>query len=181
MKTFGPIIIEDGLINNGFIKKRKTVRAIIKNQHNELLMVYSKHFDDYTFPGGGLKADEDDITALQRELKEELGADDITIIKPCGIIEELRYGVKGSDNVYHQMSTYYHCEIKSLGGQNLADRELLHGIEPRWVSIETAICHNQSVINDDRHQVKGLKTVLSREHRVLEALKEDLSCANSKS
>ena len=169
-----PMIIEEGLIENGQIKKRKTVRAIICNENNEVLLVYSKLFDDYTFPGGGIKENESDEDALKRELHEELGATHISILEPIFTIDELRYGVKGSDNVYLQTSIYYQCDIHLFGRQNLQGRELAHGITPRWVTINQAITQNEKVLPNELHQTKGLKTVLIRENRVLKALKETL-------
>ena len=66
MIPLGPLIVEEGLVSKGEIKTRKTVRAIIKNEHEEILMVYAKTFDDFTFPGGGVMPDESDHEALKR-------------------------------------------------------------------------------------------------------------------
>ncbi|MBN2300203.1 MAG: NUDIX domain-containing protein [Acholeplasmataceae bacterium] len=181
MISFGKMIVEEGLVSKGKIKDRFTVRAIIKNQKNELLMVYSNLFDDYTFPGGGINPNESQIDALQRELKEEIGAVSIKIIQPCGTTKEMRYGVKGSDQVYMQTSVYYLCEILEFGDQELQGRELIHGIEPKWVNLDDAIKKNESVIKDDLHQKKGLKTVLIRENAVLKKLKEIGLCEDLKS
>ena len=181
MMKLVPLIIEEGLIQNSTTKERKTVRAIITDHQGRLLMVYSQVFDDYTFPGGGLKDGEDEEQALRRELMEELGALAFDVIKPCGITRELRYGIKGSDTVYLQTSMYYLCRIHAFGEQKLEVRELLHGLEPRWVTIDEALRQNESVIADDLHQTKGLKTVLIRENHVLRTLKENNLCANLKS
>ena len=180
MIPFGTMIIEEGLVSNGEIRERKTVRAIIKNNENKLLMLYSKLFDDYTFPGGGVMVDESEVSALQRELKEEIGADGIHILRPCGTTKEMRYGVKGSDHVYMQTSTYYLCNILEFGTSDLQGRELLHGLDPKWVTIDEAIEKNESVMKDERHQTKGLKTVLIRENTVLKKLKEIELCENLK-
>lgn len=174
MRHLGPIIIEEGLIQSETIKTRKTVRAIITNLQKEVLLVYSKLFDDYTFPGGGVKEHETDDDALKRELEEEIGAIDITIGELFCEIQELRYGVKGSDQVYLQTSMYYHCQIHQLGEQRLVGRELLHGIKPVWINIDLAIQKNDEVHPNSLHQTKGLKTVLIRENRVLKTLKEYL-------
>ncbi len=173
MIDFGPIIIEDGLIQSEVWRKRQTVRAVIQNESGALLMVYSKMFDDYTFPGGGIQQHEDITEALKRELHEELGALSVLIKEHIGQTQELRYGVKGTDHVYLQTSDYYLCEIPYFGEQHLMEREMLHGLEPRWINIEDALMHNLKVMNNDRHQVKGLKTVLIRENKVLKALKEN--------
>ncbi len=180
MIPFGTMIVEEGLVSKGAIKERFTVRAIIENEKHQFLMVYSEHFADYTFPGGGVMDHESHEEALHRELKEEIGADEVEIIKPCGTTKEMRYGIKGSDNVYMQTSIYYLCKIHLFGAQNLQKREVVHGIEPRWVSSDEAIKQNEKVMKDDKHQVKGLKTVLIRENMVLNKLKEIDLCVDSK-
>jgi 8-oxo-dGTP pyrophosphatase MutT (NUDIX family) len=181
MKKIGHKIIEDGLVIKDHIKERKTVRGIIFNQDSDVLMVYSELFDDYTFPGGGIKHQEDQITTLKRELKEEIGADKISDITPYGFTEEIRYGIKGSDEIFMQTSYYYLCKVEHLGKQSLIDREKLHGLIPKWVNIDFAIQMNQRVLNNHMHQQKGLKTVLIRELMVLNDLKENTICENLKS
>jgi len=180
MIPFGTMIVEEGLVSKGSIRNRNTVRAIIVNDNKELLMVYSKLFDDYTFPGGGIMDHESYEEALIRELKEEIGADQVEIIKPLGTTKEMRYGIKGSDHVYMQTSIYYLCHIHLFGAQDLQKREVIHGLEPRWISSKEAMKQNNKVMKDDRHQTKGLKTVLIRENMVLNKLKEIDLCANLK-
>ncbi|PKK96739.1 MAG: DNA mismatch repair protein MutT [Tenericutes bacterium HGW-Tenericutes-3] len=180
MIPLGRIIIEEGLVSKGDLKDRKTVRAVILNKENQVLLVYSHLYDDYTFPGGGVMENETDEQALKRELKEEIGAHQITIIKPFGRTKEMRYGLKGTDHVYMQTSHYYFCEIHEFGSQDLQGRELVHGLEPRWISVDLAIENNKKVMKDERHQTKGLKTVLIREIMVLNKLKELNLCANLK-
>ncbi|MBU1093282.1 MAG: NUDIX domain-containing protein [Firmicutes bacterium] len=181
MIPLGTIIIEEGLVSKGNIKERNTVRAIIKNDQNQLLMVYSKLFDDYTFPGGGMMDHETHEEALKRELKEEIGALDVTIIKACGTTKEMRYGIKGTDSIYMQTSFYYLCDVHKFGSQDLQKREVIHGLEPEWVTVKHAIEKNEKVMKDERHQTKGLKTVLIRENMVLNKLKEIDLCENLKS
>ena len=92
MIALSPIIIEEGLTKKPE-KQRKTVRAVMVNDKEEVLLVYSSHFDDYTFPGGGIKGEETEKRALKRELKEEIGAKGIKIIEPLGYIKEIKYGL----------------------------------------------------------------------------------------
>ena len=172
MINLGPLIIEKGLAFDRMPKTRQTARAIIINEQGELLMAYSSMFKDYTFAGGGLKTGENFEMALQRELTEEFGASDITIIKPIGYTQELRYGIRGEDDIYIQTSIYYHCMIHAFKKQDLHDREVKHGLMPVWISIDDALKQNEFIIIDERHQTKGLKTVLIRENMVLKKLKE---------
>lgn len=180
MINLGPLIIEEGLTFNRKPKTRQTARAIILNEHGELLMAYSKLFKDYTFAGGGLKTGEDFETALKRELQEEIGATNITIHHALGYTQELRYGIRGEDDIYIQTSLYYICTVHALESPKLHDREVAHGLEPQWVSIDEALKQNEFIIIDERHQTKGLKTVLVRENMVLKKLKEPIICADLK-
>ena len=173
MKKITEKIIETNLNIQGPIKERKTVRAIILNDQKELLMLYSTMFNDYTFPGGGIKINEDPIEGLKRELREEIGAIDIEIISEIGATEELRYGIKGSDQVYHQTSFYYLVSILKQGKPKLEGREQLQGLSSVWIKPHDALTHNLSVMSDALHQTKGLKTVLIRENEVLKYMKEN--------
>ena len=170
----GPRITEDDLVISEQTKIRQTVRAIILDEHQHVLMVYSHLFDDYTFPGGGIKWSETDEAAIRRELKEELGADDIELISYVGAMEELRYGLHNQSSIYLQTSRYYTVNIMTSSTQQLMEREQIHGLEPRYLSIDEAIHHNQKVWYDARHQQRGLKTVLLRENAVLHHIKEIL-------
>jgi ADP-ribose pyrophosphatase YjhB (NUDIX family) len=171
MKSLGPIIIEEGIIQKPD-KLRTTVRAVIINDKHQILMVYSKLYNDYTFPGGGLKEDEDKPKALKRELREELGARKISILKNLGYIEEIKYGLFDRSSIYLQTSIYYLVKIESLGKQRLEYREKVHGIKPTWINVAEVIEHNKKVMDDMNHTAYGLKTVLLREQIVLEKIRE---------
>jgi 8-oxo-dGTP pyrophosphatase MutT (NUDIX family) len=51
---------------------RKAVMAVIVNRENKVLIGSSPRDGGYKFPQGGLEPDEDIITGIKRELKEEL-------------------------------------------------------------------------------------------------------------
>jgi 8-oxo-dGTP pyrophosphatase MutT (NUDIX family) len=60
---------------------RPAVRALVVDQHKNFLMVrlVFPHGTWWVLPGGGIDADEDHITALHRELNEEVGLTNATI------------------------------------------------------------------------------------------------------
>lgn len=173
MKKIGQTITEDGITNFNNSKKRQTVRAIILDEDKKIKLLYSKHFDDYTFPGGGVKDYEDKFKALKRELIEEVGALRANIIKEIGYVTEFKYSISGSDNIYEQTSFYYLCEVLEYGNTNFVGREIEQGIESVWISIDDAIKHNENIIKNVVRE-KGLKTVLIRENIVLKHIKENL-------
>ena len=150
------MIKEAGLHKEIFDHLRTTARAIILNDNKEVLMMYSKHFDDYTFPGGGLKTGEDVLEALKREVKEETGLE-IVIKHKILEVDELRYGINGSDNIYLQTSHYYLCDIIGLGQRDLNEREQNQGLEVTFVHPLRALNHNKRVHPDEKHQKKRLK------------------------
>ena len=63
--------------------KRKSCRAVILNPDNEILLIKIENpegsWEGWITPGGGIEDGEDEISALQRELYEELGVNDLTI------------------------------------------------------------------------------------------------------
>ena len=167
----GNTIIEDGIIINGKLKNRETIRGIVIKD-NTVLMLYSKNFNDYTFPGGGIKGNENHEECLKRELFEELGAQVLTLIEPVGYIEEVRYGISGNDSVYNQKSYYYICKIDKVGKPNFKGREQEDTLEAQYVDIDYVISHNNKIIKDKNHEQKGFKTVLLRENCALKYIKK---------
>lgn len=51
----------------------KVVAALIRNQEGRVLLVRKRGTSAFMQPGGKLDAGEDDVTALEREISEELG------------------------------------------------------------------------------------------------------------
>ncbi|MDL2292050.1 NUDIX domain-containing protein [Acholeplasma sp. OttesenSCG-928-E16] len=168
MKKISKVIAEQN-IKKGKWNKRKTVRGIIIKD-DSCLLVYSKMFDDYMFPGGGIKKKESKKNALARELKEELGALKIKIKKPFGYIKEKRYSSKSDHLKIIQTSYYYICDILEFGNQNLEYVETIYGVKPIWIKIEEAIKHLEKIKDNQIHSKKGIRTVMIRELIVLNKL-----------
>lgn len=163
--THGEIV--DRKLTN--IHKRTTARGIIMNG-DEILMIYTKRYNDYSFPGGGVDPDEAIEDCLLRELSEETGAQNVKIISAFGRVEELRPIHYPEYDAMHQTSYFYTCTAdQKLGKANPEAYELQNGSEPVWVKLEKAIEHNKKVIEQNDSSI-GFS--IHRETMVLEKILE---------
>lgn len=172
MRLLKKIIHKDITEITGKIFERKASRAIILDE-NKILLMYTKRYDDYSFPGGGVESDEDLTHGLKRELNEETGAKDIEIIEEFGMIDEYRPTHYEGYDLMHMISYFYICTInKELGTPQLEDYEISNGMTPIWIDIDEAISHNIKLI-----QSKDSKMGLSveRETIVLNLIKDKLT------
>ncbi|WP_099189304.1 NUDIX domain-containing protein [Tepidibacter mesophilus] len=171
MRLLKKMIHKDIKEIKGNIFERKAARAIILNE-NKILLMYTKRYDDYSFPGGGVESNEDLTEGLKRELTEETGAKNIEIIKEFGIFDEYRPTHYEGYDLMHMTSYFYVCKIaKELGEPNLEDYEISNGMTTIWIDIEEAINHNTKLI-----QTKDSKMGLSveRETFMLNLIKNEL-------
>ncbi|WP_339667279.1 NUDIX hydrolase, partial [Maribacter arcticus] len=76
-------------LENKSVFTRLATRSITL-QGGNILLLYTKRYEDFSLPGGGLDLGEDKTEGMIRELKEETGARDIKNIKPFGAYEEYR-------------------------------------------------------------------------------------------
>ncbi|MBE0450333.1 MAG: methyltransferase domain-containing protein [Clostridia bacterium] len=153
------------------IHKRTTARGIILNG-DEILMIYTKRYNDYSFPGGGVDPEEAIEEGLLRELSEETGAQNVRIIGAFGRVEELRPIHFPEYDAMYQISYFYTCSAdQKLGKANPEAYELQNGSEPVWVKLVDAIEHNKKVIEQNDESI-GLS--IQRETIVLERILENM-------
>ncbi len=169
MKHLGEQIIQEGFTENKVLE-RNAARGIIFNEKKELLFVYSKFYNDVSFPGGGVEPEETIEQALYRECLEEVGAV-INSHKEFYKITEKRDSSFSKDNynVFH--SFYYICTYKELVKESLLDYEINLGYETRWMSLEDAINLNSETLEKLINK-KKYTGVVQRELRILEELKK---------
>ncbi len=133
-------------LENKSIFTRLATRAIA-TQGDNILLMYTKRYEDYSLPGGGLHSGEDKIEGMVRELSEETGAENIKNIKPFGAYEEYRPWYKPDFDIQYMISYCYTCEInKELGKSNLESYEIKNGMKAMWINIHEAIKHNEKTI-----------------------------------
>jgi 8-oxo-dGTP pyrophosphatase MutT (NUDIX family) len=156
---------------DGRIYERIAARGIIL-RGCEILLLYTKRYNDYSFPGGGVDPEEDLITGLKRELLEETGAQNIEVIKEYGLFDEYRPSHYDDSDLIHMTSYFYICKIDNeLGKSNLESYEIANGMSAVWIDINEAICHNKEVIANKEDSM-GLS--IERETFVLEMIAKEL-------
>ena len=170
MKLLKKIINPELETLDGRIFKRIAARGIILKEHKILLM-YTKYYDDYSIPGGGVDSEEALIEGLKRELSEETGAQEIEVISEYGYIDEYRPYYKDDYDLMHMISYIYLCNIKGdLQEAQLEDYEIANGMKAKWVDIDEAIQHNKELIASNN----SIGYSLERETYILEHIKNDL-------
>ena len=155
---------------NTNIFKRNATRAIVLNGEN-ILLLYTKRYHDYSLPGGGIDEGESNIDGLIRELKEETGAHNVKNIKEFGLFEEYRAWHKAGFDTVHMQSYCYTCTIDDeLLEPELEAHELSNGMHPIWMNIHQAIAHNEETMA--KSEKKGLS--IERETFLLKLIVSEL-------
>lgn len=154
--AFHPNVSPEDIVSSSklTLTKRVSARAIVLRDEN-ILLLYTDRYDDYSLPGGGIDRGESKTAGLMRELKEETGAQGITNIKPFARYDEYRPWYKPNADIIYMISYCYTCDIDEVLGETAFESyELNNGMVPRWVNIHEAIAHNEAVMaNSDK---KGL-------------------------
>ena len=150
--------------------ERHAARAIVL-KGEDILLLYTQRYHDYSLPGGGIDEGEDEIAGLIRELKEETGAQGVRNVKAFARYDEYRPWYKENADIIHMISHYYVCEInEALGETAFEPHEVNNGMTPLWKNIYEAIAHNEAVmVNSDK---KGLS--IERETFLLKVIAREL-------
>ena len=69
--------------------ERHAARGIVTKGEN-ILLLYTQRYHDYSLPGGGIDEGEDEIEGLIRELKEETGAQGVRNVTAFARYDEYR-------------------------------------------------------------------------------------------
>lgn len=170
--TFHPDVSASDISPNSELTliERHAARGVIVKGEN-ILLLYTQRYHDYSLPGGGIDEGEDEITGLKRELQEETGAQGIRNVKAFARYDEYRPWYKADADIIHMISHCYTCDIDDeLGATALESHEVSNGMTPLWKNIHQAIAHNEEVIaNSDK---KGLS--IERETFLLKVIAQEL-------
>lgn len=97
------------------------VSAIFRKE-NKILLHHGLDKDHYTLPGGRVKDGESTITALQREMKEEMGLD-TEYVKPFSFIENF-FEMDGK--LYHELLVIHELKFKD---ESIYNKKIIKPIE----------------------------------------------------
>ena len=149
---------------------RNIVRAIVYDENRMFYFVRAVRDDEFgkatliETSGGGVENGEDLITAVQRELKEELGVS-VDVVCKIGIVSDYYNLIHR-----HNINNYFLCKIKSFGQKNLTQDE----IEKFHLST-LKMSYEEAVIEYESRKNSKLGTLIAnRELPVLHRAKEIL-------
>lgn len=158
---------------------RVIARAVVYDDKGQFYFVRATRDDDFgkattiETAGGGVEPQEDFITAVQRELKEELGAE-VEVIGKIGTVSDY-YNLIYRHNINH----YYLCRVKSIGERNLTQDEL-----ERFHLETLKLSYEEAVREYEKRAETKLGTLLANRelpilHRAKEMLDAEYGVANS--
>ncbi|MBQ2900345.1 MAG: NUDIX hydrolase [Agathobacter sp.] len=103
---------------------REIVRAIVFDDEGFFYFVRAERDDDFgkatliETSGGGVEKGEDLLTAIKRELKEELGVC-VEVLCKIGVVNDYYNLIHR-----HNINNYYLCKVVSFGEKNLMQDEI---------------------------------------------------------
>jgi len=132
---------------------REAARGIVFDSENMIALLYSKKFNYYKLPGGGVEEGEDYETALKRECQEEIGCD-VEVLNELGIIIEYRkkYNLKQTSHCYTAKV------IGEKGISTLTESEREEEFETVWVPLKEAIQKVKNISNPSVYEVPYMVT-----------------------
>lgn len=107
---------------------RPTVKVIVRNSNNKILII-----NDGLLPGGGVENDEDNLSALKRELLEELGIE-VMNHQEIGYVTQYRNAIKRKYLVYGY-TAIYKDKVTDPTPQDDREAQFSHG----WYALQDAL------------------------------------------
>ena len=128
------------------IERHAARGIVIKGE--DILLLYTERYHDYSLPGGGIDEGENEVAGLIRELQEETGAQGVRNVKAFARYEEYRPWYKSGADIIHMISNCYVCDIdEELGETAFESHEVSNGMTPLWMNIYEAIAHNEVAVS----------------------------------
>lgn len=113
---------------------RKASRAIVFNDNNEIAILHVTKDKYHKLPGGGIEENEDVISALRRELIEEVGVE-VEVTGTVGCIIEYR-------DKFNQLQISYCYDAQVVTDYKKTDfteEEIANGFKLKWMNLKDAV------------------------------------------
>ena len=149
---------------------RPSARAIVI-ENGRVAMVYSRKFQHFKFPGGGIEPGETREAALLREAREEGGLVlDPTTVRPYGFVHRIERG--DLEPIFLQDNFYFLADAAAVVPQELDGYEAEEGYTLRWVEPREAIEQNKALttVYQRKHHTMLLREAMVLERLVVEGL-----------
>ena len=144
---------------------RKTSRAILLNDRGQYAVLFAQKFNLYSLPGGGIDEDEDEFSALVREMFEETGCT-CDSVEPLGVVFENRcHADFTSIDYYFVVHTATKQSILHLTDEEIANETMV-----KWCSFDELY----KLIKDVDHETNQRKFLQARDLLALNAYKKRL-------
>lgn len=147
---------------------RTVARGIVYDESGQFYFVRAEREDDFgkatliETAGGGVEAGEDLLTAIRRELKEELGVQ-VEVVCKIGVVSDY-YNLIHRHNINH----YFLCKAESFGEKSLTQDEI-----NRFHLSTLTLSYEEAVLEyENRANTKLGKLIANRELPVLHRAKE---------
>lgn len=154
---------------NGVPFSRPSARAIIFKE-GLLVVIYSRKRKYVKFPGGGIEPGEDNITAMIREVQEEVGLFVIPeTVREYGYVHRIQKGEH--EDIFIQDNFYYLCEAgNEMELPKYTESERKEGFVPMCLTLDRAIAINEAFKEENPDD-----SMVTRELGVLKLLRDELS------
>ncbi len=103
-------------------------KAFIVNDKNEIILVHNNH--TYQFPGGHLELGESLVDSIRRELREELGINNMVIRNPFLEIDTFDHNYFDSNDKVLNKIVYFKVETDDIPDINNLELDLLEKETP---------------------------------------------------
>ena len=147
---------------------REIVRAIVYDDEGYFYFVHAERDDDFgkcsiiETSGGGVEKGEELISAIRRELREELGTE-VEVVCKIGVVEDYYNLIHR-----HNINNYFLCRVISFGEKNMTDDEI-----NTWHLTTMRLTYDKAVAEYEKSKDSRLgRLIANRELPILTRTKE---------
>lgn len=147
---------------------REIVRAIVYDDEGYFYFVHAERDDDFgkcsiiETSGGGVEKGEELISAIRRELREELGTE-VEVVCKIGVVEDYYNLIHR-----HNINNYFLCRVISFGEKSMTDDEI-----NTWHLSTVRLTYDEALSEYEKNKDSRLgRLVANREMPILTRAKE---------